>query len=241
MTTTTYDNKTVFVTGSNRGIGAALVRALLTHKVKKIYAAARDVKNLPAFNDARVVPVQLDITNRDQVKQAAVLATDTDILINNAGVATFVPVVAGSGEDLQRDMQVNYFGTLSVINGFAPVLEKNGGGIIANVISIVGFASIPGIGGYSASKAALHSATQAMRAELKPKKIAVYGIYPGPIDTDMAKDFPMEKTSPTVTAENILAGIAAGREEILPDAMSQEWGKLYSTNPKALEQQFAAV
>jgi NAD(P)-dependent dehydrogenase (short-subunit alcohol dehydrogenase family) len=241
MTSTSYDNKTVFVTGANRGIGEALVRALLTHKVKKIYAGARDTKNLPDFKDARVVPVQLDITNRDQVKQAALVANDIDLLINNAGVSTFASVVAGTDEDLQRDMQVNYFGTLSVINSFAPVIEKNGGGSIANISSVLGLAPMAGVGGYSASKAALHSATQAMRAELKARKILVHGIYPGPIDTDMSKGFEMAKTSAKETAENILAGIAAGKEEIFPDAFSQQIGAVYATNPKAVEQQFASV
>ncbi len=99
-----HNNTTVFVTGANRGIGAALVKALLTTKVKKVYAAARNVKDLPNFNDARVVPVQLDITDRDQIARAAAHASDTQTLINNAGALAFAPVVAGTPEDLMRDM-----------------------------------------------------------------------------------------------------------------------------------------
>ncbi len=233
------DNKAVFVTGANRGIGKAIVEALLKQNVSKIYAAARDVKSLK-FADPRVVPVALDITKREQIEQAAKLASNVDVLINNAGVATFANVIEATTNDLMADMQVNYFGTLSMVNAFVPVIERNGGGTIANVISVVGLASMAGIGGYSASKAALFSATQAMRAQLKARDILVCGIFPGPIDTDMAKDFPMEKADVNKTAENIVAGIIADREDIFPDSMSAEVGKLWATDPKALEQQFAA-
>jgi NAD(P)-dependent dehydrogenase (short-subunit alcohol dehydrogenase family) len=98
-----------------------------------------------------------------------------------------------------------------------------------------------GIGGYSASKAALFSATQAMRAELKVQGISVHAIFPGPIDTDMAKEFPMQKASAQETAENILAGLIADAEDIFPDPMSTQLGQLWATNPKALEAAFAAM
>jgi NAD(P)-dependent dehydrogenase (short-subunit alcohol dehydrogenase family) len=240
MTQDKYENKVVFVTGANRGIGKAIVEALLKHNAKKIYAAARDVKSL-SFSDKRVVPVQLDITKREQIAKAAALASDTQILINNAGALAFSSVVNGKPEDLMNDMQVNYFGTLSMVNGFVPVLEKNGGGAIANVISIVGLSSIAGIGGYSASKAALFSATQAMRTELKAKNIFVHGIFPGPIDTDMAKEFDMQKASPQMTAENILVGIAAGKEDIFPDPMSANLSELWAKDPKGLEKQLSSM
>lgn len=241
MSAPQFDQKTVFVTGANRGIGAAIVRALLTHKIKKVYAAARNPKDLPDFGDARVAAVALDITKAEQVKKAAILAADTQILINNAGALAFATIVSGDAADLERDMQVNYFGTLKMVHAFAPVIANNGGGSIANISSIVGLAPMAGIGGYSASKAAVHSATQAMRAELKSKKILVHGIYPGPIDTDMAKGFDMPKTSAKETAEKILAGIAAGKEEIFPDAMSAQLGEVWAKNPKELEKQFAAM
>jgi short-subunit dehydrogenase len=128
-----------------------------------------------------------------------------------------------------------------MVNSFAPVIEKNGGGAIANVISVVGLAAMSGIGGYSASKAALFSATQAMRAELKAKKISVHGIFPGPIDTDMAKDFPISKTSAAETATNILAGLAAGKEDIFPDPMSLQVCELWAKDPKGLERQFSSM
>jgi len=235
------ENKTLFVSGANRGIGKAIVEALLKQQVKKIYAAAREIKDLPKFGDARVVPVTLDITSQAQIKKAAGLAADVDVLINNAGALSPAGVVTGDPEMLMRDMQVNYFGTLNMVHSFAPIIEKNGGGAIANVISVVGLAAMAGIGGYSASKAALFSATQAMRAELKAKGISVHGIFPGPIDTDMARGFEIQKASPESTADNIVKGILTGREDIFPDPMSAQVGEFWAKDPKGLEKQFAGM
>ncbi len=235
------ENKTIFVTGSNRGIGKAIVDALLKQPVTKIYVAARNIDALPNFNDARVVLVKLDITDANQITAAVEQAQDVNVLINNSGVLSFASVIAGQVSDLQYDMEVNYFGTLNVIRAFVPVLEKQPGAAIANVLSVVSLASMAGVGGYSASKAALYSATQAMRAELKAKSIAVHAIFPGPIDTDMAKGFDMPKTSAEETAENIVNGLIAGKEDIFPDPMSLQLSELWAKDPKALEAQFTAM
>jgi NAD(P)-dependent dehydrogenase (short-subunit alcohol dehydrogenase family) len=234
-------NKTIFVSGANRGIGRSLVEEMLKQPTGKIFAAARSVADLPDFGDARVVKVQLDITNLDLIRKAVDQAQDVDILINNAGVATFASVISGDPDALRHDMNVNYFGTLGMVRAFVPVIEKRGGGTIANVISVVGLASMSAIGGYSASKAALFSATQAMRAELKSKNIVVHGIFPGPIDTDMARDVDMPKTDVRVAAENIVKGIMSGQEDIFPDPMSSQLSELWAKDPKGLERHFAAM
>lgn len=229
------DNRTVFITGANRGIGKALVEALLAYPVKKIYAGARDKDKLPDFGDERVVPVQLDITDKDSIKNASKSCDDVDVLINNAGVLSDARILSEDVSLLKKDMDTNYFGTIEMVRIFASVIERNGGGAIANVLSVVGLASVPYIGGYSASKAALFSATQAMRAELKKRNIQVFGVFPGPIDTDMNHSTDMAKASPESTAENILKGIAAGKEDIFPDPFSENAGQLWASNPKALE------
>lgn len=235
------DNKVVFVTGANRGIGKAIVEALLKQPIKKIYAAARNPEKLPPFNDARVVPVKLDITNREQINAAATQAKDVDVLINNAGVLTFTSAADSDTQELQHDMAVNYFGTLSMVRAFIPILEARGGGAVANVISVAGLACALGIVGYSASKAALFSSTQALRAELAQKNITVHGIFPGPIETDMTKDFDMEKTSAAETGQNIVKGLLEGQEDIFPDPMSQEFGKLWGKDPRAAARQLAGL
>lgn len=232
------DNKTILVTGANRGIGEAIVRNLLKHNVTKIYAAARNPKSLPDFGDKRITPLALDITNHAQVAAAAAAAKDTQVLINNAGIASFGNLIDGDAKLVANDMTVNYFGTVDMMRTFAPVLHKNRPGVIANIISIVGLAPMTIIGGYSASKSALHSATQAARGELAEKGIHVAGIYPGPIDTDMARNFEAVKASPDDTAKAIIAGIIEGRDYIYPDPMARQVGELWQRDPIALEKQF---
>jgi NAD(P)-dependent dehydrogenase (short-subunit alcohol dehydrogenase family) len=138
---TTLENKVILVTGANRGIGRALVEVALRHNPKKIYATARKVSDLPDFADSRVVPVTLDITDAAQARKVAEMASDVQILINNAGALAFGSVLGDSVESLESDMRVNYFGTLNVARAFAPVLLAQGGGAIASVSSIVALAS----------------------------------------------------------------------------------------------------
>jgi len=235
------ENRNILVTGANRGIGEAIVRELLKHKVGKIYAAARTIKNLPDFGDSRVQPLTLDITNQQQVASAKAIAKDIHVLINNAGTARFGTTLEASLEETEADMNTNYYGTLQMMRTFAPVLTKNSQGLIANVISVVGLTSFAAAGNYSASKAALHSATQSARADLHSKNIRVLGIYPGPIDTDMAKDVTMAKASPAETAQQIVAGLIADEAYIFPDPMSKELGAFWLKDPRGLDQHVATM
>src|ERR1700743_950518 len=129
-------NKTVLVTGANRGIGAALVRELLKQGAGKVYAAARNPASLPDFADARAGPLELDITKPAQIEAAVKKAGDIDILINNAGTARMAGILTATQDDIAADMDVNFYGTLRMMREFAPVLEKRGGAI-ANVASVV--------------------------------------------------------------------------------------------------------
>ncbi len=230
------DEKTVLITGSNRGIGSAIVTALLSRDVKKIYAAARQPNNLPDFGDDRVVPLKLDITDPDQVRRAAESAVDVDLLINNAGVAAFTSLLDGPLELLQRDMGTNYFGTLDMVRSFVPVLETKPDAAIVNVVTIAAFVNFPMVGGYSASKSALFSLSQGIRIELATRGIAVHTVNPGPIDTDLAADFPAEKASPESTAENILVALENGEIDIFPDVGSQEMITVWKKDYRELEQ-----
>ncbi len=232
---TTLTGKTVLVTGANRGIGAATVTSLLAAGVKKVYAAARKTSSLPDFGDARVVPLALDITDVASAKAAAATATDIDVLINNAGTAAFNDLTTSAIDDIASDMNTNYYGTLNVVRAFAPQLQARKAGTIVNVVSVVGLTAAPALAGYSASKAALQSATQTLRATLASDGISVLGVYPGPIDTDMARDLPYEKATPASTADLIVAGIVAGETYIFPDPTSQNIGKLWETDGRTLD------
>jgi NAD(P)-dependent dehydrogenase (short-subunit alcohol dehydrogenase family) len=238
---------TALVTGANRGIGRALVEALLARGASKIYATARKLDTLAdlvASGHGRIVPLQLDVTKPDEVRAAAAAASDVRLLVNNAGV------LSKFGGDLtdeswiaagREEFDVNVFGVLAVTQAFVPVLARQPGGAVANIGSAVSFVNFPVITSYSASKAALHSVTQATRAHLRPLGIYVAGVYPGPIDTDMARDFALDKTSPAVAAHAILDGLEAGREEIFPDPTARQIGELFLRAPKALEEQFAVA
>lgn len=229
------------VTGANRGIGRALTVALLEGGAKKVYAAARDpksVQDLVKKYGTRLAVVKLDVTKPAEITEVAAVATDVQLLVNNAGIATNFNAVftaAGLVEAGRREVETNVFGPLALTQAFAPILARNGGGGVVNVNSVVGFVSFPVLITYSASKAALHSITQATRAHLKPQGTYVAGVHPGPVDTDMGSGLEMEKASPESVADAIIEGIEAGDEEIFPDPVAREIGKAYFADPKAVE------
>jgi short-subunit dehydrogenase len=140
---------------------------------------------------------------------------------------------------MRQDMAVNVFGTTDMIRAFAPVLEANGGGAVVVLNSVASLVNFPIFGGYSASKAALHSVTQAVRAALEPKGILVTGVYPGPIDTSMADPIDLPKEPPSAVAEATLAALANGEEEVFPDAMAKELARNFQADWKALEKSMA--
>jgi NAD(P)-dependent dehydrogenase (short-subunit alcohol dehydrogenase family) len=228
-------DKVILVSGANRGIGAATVRELLKAGVRKIYAGARNLNSLPDFGDSRVVPLQLDITKDESVQRAADTAKDIDVLINNAGTMAFGDWITSTQEVIDADMNTNFYGTLRVIRAFTPHFVSRGSGTIANMVSVVGLASVPLLAGYSASKAALQSLTQALRATLAKSGITVLGIYPGPVDTDLAKGIPLEKVTPEHAAINIVRGIENGDTYIFPDPMALQVEHLWAHDGRQLE------
>jgi NAD(P)-dependent dehydrogenase (short-subunit alcohol dehydrogenase family) len=227
------------VTGANRGLGHALVSALLEAGAAKVYAAARDARKVSA-DDPRVVPLTLDVTKPEQIAAAVRKAGDVTLLINNAGALNSFNVLTSTQADLDADFRVQVHGTLGVIRAFLPVLERAHGATVVNVLSLTSLASFPALGGYSASKAAAYSMTQSLRPELKKKGIDILAVLPGPIDTDMVKDLPMPKTSAADTAEGLLAGIERGDEEIFPDPMARQMGDLWNKSHKGYERAFAS-
>src|SRR3954463_10637450 len=193
--------KTALVTGANRGIGEAIVDALVAAGAKKVYAAARNISAVDPLvlrHGSRVVPLQLDVTHAVETAPAAATAADVDLLVNNAGIVSFFggdftnPKWIEGG---RREMEVNFLGTFAVTQAFAPVLAKNGGGAIVNLNSVTSFVSFPIVAAYSASKAAPRSLPRATRAMLRPQTPQVFGVYPGPIAPRMAEALPLEKAS----------------------------------------------
>lgn len=232
------------VTGANRGLGAALVAALVEAGSRTVYAAARQpelLAPLVATAPDRIVPVGLDVTDDASVRALADQLGPLQVIVNNAGVLAFGDALGISPDEVRRQLEVNLFGTLRVTQAFAPRLRDQGQGAIVNILSVVALASMPGLAGYNASKAAAHSLTQSLRATLKPAGVSVHGVYPGPIDTDMAAEIPFQKTSPADVARAVVEAVRDGVADIFPDAMSAEVGALWRRDPQAIEARFAAM
>jgi NAD(P)-dependent dehydrogenase (short-subunit alcohol dehydrogenase family) len=228
------------VTGASRGLGRALVSALVEAGAAKVYATARDEGKL-SVDGLRVVALALDTAKPEQIAAAARRASDVTLLVNNAGAFTAFNVLTASQADFDQDFRTNVHGTLAVIKAFVPVLERaHGGAAIVNVLSLGALASTPSFGGYSASKAAAYSMTQALRSQLRAKRIEVLAALPGPVDTDMVKALTIPKADPADVAKALLEGVERGDEDIFPDPMSKELGALWKKSPKDLERALAA-
>lgn len=232
-----FAHKSVIVTGANRGIGKAIVEALLVRDVKRVYACARNPESIH-HNDARITRVTLDITNPEQVSNLAALATDADMLINNAGTNASGSLLNSSIDDSLFDFNVNFIGTLRMIKALVPVFQNRGQGHIVNVISICGLAGMPSLGGYCVSKAGLFSASQSLRTELALLNIALSSVFPGPVDTDMNEGVEIDMASPETLAQNTLNGLERGDEDIFPDPEAENVYRLWTDHPKTLEAHF---
>ena len=212
--------KTAFVTGANRGLGKAFAEALLEAGAAKVYAGARD---LASIKDLRMTPIRLDITSRTDIAAAVETCGDVNILINNAGAMFSKTVLADDAVDtMRREMDVNVFGVLDMANAFAPVLKRNGGGALVNMLSALSWFSMPTTSAYSVTKAAAWALTNSLRNELREQGTLVVGVHAGYIDTDMVKHVDGPKTSPEDVAKAVIDGIEAGDSEVLADGTAQQ-------------------
>jgi NAD(P)-dependent dehydrogenase (short-subunit alcohol dehydrogenase family) len=162
------------------------------------------------------------------------------LLFNNAGILNFGNILEVPIEDINRLFATNFYGKLQMARAFAPALERDGGAIV-NVLTVVAFASMPGLATYNASKAAAWSMTQSLRATLAAKRIQVFGVFPGAVDTDMLAGVEMPKTDPADIAAAVLNGIEEDEEDIFPDPMSRQLYAAWKQDHKAVERQFATM
>jgi NAD(P)-dependent dehydrogenase (short-subunit alcohol dehydrogenase family) len=228
----TIADKTVLVTGANRGIGQALVEEALARGAKRVYAGTRQPLAHP---DGRVTPLTLDVTDAAQIQAAADQVESLDVLINNAGIALFDDL--SDRAVLERHLAVNLFGPYSVIQAFLPLLTRSRGAIVNNV-STMAVAPLPLTPAYAISKAAAFNLTQSLRALLAGR---VHAVLTGPTDTDMTRGFDIPKTSAESVARAIFDGVDNGEEDIFPDPASQSLAESWRSGAvKALERENAA-
>lgn len=204
------------VTGGQQGLGKAIVAALLEAGAAKVYSTSR---RSGSSDDPRVVVVQADITETESVKHLARVAADATIVVNNARHPRWPVLVRDDLDDIRAVLETNFFGAIRVTQAFAPLLAGKGGTIV-NIASVLSW--LPGYGSYGVSKAALWSATNSVRQELKEQGTNVIGAYLGYTDTDMIADLDVPKNSPDDVARQIVDGIISGVPEVLADDLTRQ-------------------
>jgi NAD(P)-dependent dehydrogenase (short-subunit alcohol dehydrogenase family) len=229
-------DKTVLVTGANRGIGQALIEEILKRGARQVYAGTRTSWT---HADQRVTPLTLDVTDAGQVERAVEQVESLDVLVNNAGVAAYDDL--SDRDVIEWHLAVNLFGTHRMVEAFLPLLVRSGGAIVNN-LSVNALAPFPVIPSYGISKAAAFSMTQSLRALLADRGVSVHAVLTGIIDTEMSAAVDVPKASPESVAQRILDGVEKDEEDIFPDPMAESLIESWRGGAvKALERQNAAV
>ncbi|MFL5334656.1 MAG: SDR family oxidoreductase [Geminicoccaceae bacterium] len=222
------------VTGANRGLGKVYVDELLQRGAAQVYAAARNPDTIDV-TDERIIPVQLDVTSPEDIAAAAARCADVTVLINNAGAMLRAPLLAAPDTSAARsEMEINYFGTLEMCRAFAPIVARNGGGALVNVLSVASWLTSPFNGSYGASKSAEWALTNGIRIELRSAGTLVVAVHAGWIDTDMAAGVTLAKISAGDVVGQTLDAVEHGDEEVLTDDFTREVKASLSNDPAAL-------
>ena len=243
----------VLVTDGKTGLGQALVKALAKAGADIIWVGHNEPwKKFAGFDELQKIPqvtlLPLDITDSKNVREAAAeIAGKVDILVNNAEHHRSFGIANRQGVETARaEMDVNYFGLLRLAQEFGPAMRARGADGRAsavawvNLLSIYAHANFPPHGTFSASKAAAHSLTQCLRAEMRPAGVRVINVFPGPIDDEWNQLLPPPKLAPDTLARSILAALREGVEDVYPGDVAQEWLARWRDNPKALERELSA-
>ena len=223
------DNAVVLITGANRGLGLAFAREALARGARKVYAGARDPASVTLPG---VIPVQLDVTNPDDIAAAVKLCGDVTLVVNNAGIGQTISFLADGAIDAgHKLLETNFFGMWRVSQAFAPVLKANGGGALLNVLSIASWINSPMLAVYGATTSAAWALTNGLRHELRDQKTQVLGLHVGFIDTDLVRGLDMPKTQPEVVAQRTYNALEAGADEVMADEITQQVKQGLSATP----------
>ena len=232
-----YDinNKVILVTGSNRGIGKVILEYFIEHGAAKVYAAVRKLESVTSLVDKygeQVVPLMIDLSNEASIYAAAEIANDVDVVINNAGIFRGGEFFAEDIiESLEFHMKTNVYGLINMAKAFAPVLKANGGGVFAQLNSVVSMKTFPNFPAYCASKAASYSITQSLKELLGEQGTRVLSIHPGPIATDMGDAAGLTEIAepPSLVAEAIIEALQGDDFHVFPDSMAKQIGSAYQS------------
>lgn len=223
------NNAVVFISGANRGLGLAFAREAVARGARKVYAAARNPQSVTLPG---VIPVKLDVTNEHDIATAVAQCSDVTLLINNAGIAETGSFLAEGAEAmLLRQINVNVLGPLCLTRAFAPVLAKQGGGAVINVLSVASWITGPLLATYAATKAAAWSLTNALRQELAQQHTHVLGLHAGFIDTDLTTGIDAPKATPQSIVDAAFAGLEQGAMQVLADDITKQVHQALSPHP----------
>jgi len=225
----------VLVTGANGGIGTHFVHQALARGAAKVYASARSPRE---WDDERIVPLALDVTDPDSIAAAVAAAPDVTVLINNAGASPSSPgILSHSDDEIRANVETNFLGPLFLARAFAPILSESTDSALIDIHSALSWYAVAGI--YSATKAALWSATNSLRIELAPAGVHVVGVHVGYVDTAMAADVTDPKLDPALLVAKVLDATEAGEYEVLADDTSVQLKAALSAPLEALYPQLA--
>ena len=240
------EGRRILITGASRGLGRTLAFAFADAGAREVFGGTRKAQDADALKrdadlaGAPIKPIQLDVTNERDIEAVTQLG-EIDMLINNAGVASYGNPVSMNLEDAVNEMNVNYFGALRMTRALAPQMTERGEGMIVNIATAFAKINLPLVGTYCASKAALLSLGQALRAYLKDQGVHVMTVMPTTIDTDMAKGADVPKMTKEFVAGEILRHIRA--ESIDPPIGEEAEGVLegLKNDPLALEKMLSQI
>lgn len=232
-----YDikDKIVLITGANRGIGKVFVDSFIAHGAAKVYAAVRNPDSASPLVEkypGRVIAIPIDLGDPQSIFTAANKAQDVQVVINNAGVLkTSTPLDDDAIASIKFEMDINVYGLIHMAQAFAPVLKANGGGVFAQLNSVVSMKCFVNFATYSASKAASYSITQALREMLGEQGTIVLSVHPGPIATDMGDAAGLTEVAepPSLVAEGIIEALKNGDFHVFPDSMAKQIGSAYKS------------
>lgn len=230
------DGAVVLITGANGGIGTRFVEEALARGAAKVYATARTPRE---WADERVVPLRLDVTDAESIRAVVEAAPDVTVLINNAGAS--VPtagILTHSDDEIRRNVETNFLGPLFLTRAYTPLLSGRAGATVIDIHSALAWFAVGGI--YSATKAALWSATNSLRLELAPAGVHVVGVHVGYVDTAMAEHVSDPKTDPAALVRAILDATERGEYEVLADEISVQLKAGLSAPLEALYPQLQA-
>lgn len=212
----TLNGAVVLVTGANGGIGNQFVHQALARGATKVYATARTPRT---WDDERIVPLALDVTDPASIRAAVEAAPDVTVLVNNAGISVAsAGILTHTDEEIRSSVETNFVGPLLLARAFAPLLVQAEDAAIVDIHSALSWYAVAGI--YSATKAALWSVTNSLRLELAPAGVHVVGVHVGYVDTAMAAGTDAPKTDPAELVAAVLDAVESGEYEVLADATS---------------------